>query len=368
MANQFPSSKTSPRTRQSTKDKAPRNKAAHNEASKDKSSRDKSPEDQPSQQREVAGIKVGLHPRNRHRERYDFRALIESSPELAGYVAVNAYGDESIDFADATAVKALNQALLQHHYRIQGWDIPEGYLCPPIPGRSDYLHHVADLLASADAGVIPTGEGVRVLDIGIGANGVYALIGQREYGWHFVGIDIDGVALDNVRRVIDRNPDIAAHIELRLQPDKKAYFRGAINAGELYDLTLCNPPFHASSAEAEAGTRRKWQNLGKQVHSPQLNFGGQSAELVCPGGEEAFISAMIAESKRFSTQCLWFTSLVSRSATLPAVYRALRSVGAVRVKTVEMAQGQKKSRFVAWSFFNENQQRAWHLRKEKATP
>ena len=90
-------------------------------------------------------VKEQLHPRNRFRAGYDFGRLIASSPRLAAFVAPNAYGNVSIDYADPAAVKALNQALLKDAYGLD-WDLPPDYLCPPIPGRSEYLHHLADLL------------------------------------------------------------------------------------------------------------------------------------------------------------------------------------------------------------------------------
>jgi 23S rRNA (adenine1618-N6)-methyltransferase len=36
------------------------------------------------------------------------------------------------------------------------------YLCPPIPGRADYIHYIADLLASNN-GIIPKGHGIQGL-------------------------------------------------------------------------------------------------------------------------------------------------------------------------------------------------------------
>ncbi len=47
--------------------------------------------------------KERLHTRNKHRERYDFKLLINSCPELAQYVTENKYGDETIDFFNAEA-------------------------------------------------------------------------------------------------------------------------------------------------------------------------------------------------------------------------------------------------------------------------
>lgn len=301
--------------------------------------------------------KAELHPRNRHRDRYDFAALVKACPELGAFVLKGPHGP-TVDFADARAVRLLNRAILQAAYGIAGWDIPEGYLCPPIPGRADYLHHAADLLAALDGGVIPRGGGVRVLDIGTGANLVYPLIGHREYGWSFVGTDIDKAALEAGRKTLKANPGFEAAIELRLQKDRGAIFEGVVKPGEVFDLSLCNPPFHASREEARAGAQRKWRNLGRETgaRTPPRNFGGQGAELWCEGGEAAFIVRMIEESARHPEACRCFTTLVSKSANLPAVHRTLRRVGAKGIRTIEMAQGQKKSRLVTWTFNQETTQ------------
>lgn len=291
-------------------------------------------------------VKAGLHPRNPHRGRYDFKRLIAASPELAAFVSLNGYGDESINFADPAAVKALNRALLLDCYGIGGGDIPAHFFCPPIPGRADYLHYLADLV-----GVAPIGASIRVLDIGTGANCVYPLIGHRAYGWQFVGSDIDPAALDNAQRILDGNPGLNEVIELRLQSSGKAIFSGIVKPGEVFDLSMCNPPFHASLPDAHAGTQRKWKNLGKQNHKkPLLNFGGQGAELWCEGGEAAFVCRMIEESVQHQAGFRWFTTLISKSASLPLVYRALKKAGVQDCRTIEMAQGQKKSRLVAWTF------------------
>ncbi len=292
--------------------------------------------------------KSGLHPRNQHRGQYNFDQLLETSPELAHFVKLNAYHNASIDFANPQAVKALNRALRLQFYGIHDWDIPAGYLCPPIPGRADYLHHVADLLALG--GNIPTGEQVRALDVGVGANVIYPLIGQRMYGWRFVGSDIDATALANARRIVKSNA-LDAVIELRLQVSPVHIFKGIIGEGETFDLSLCNPPFHASIDEASAGSRRKWHNLGRGgAVAPRLNFGGQGAELYCEGGEQVFIRRMIQESVQFAPQCRWFTTLVSKAASLPCIYRALKQAGVADMKTIDMTQGQKRSRIVAWTF------------------
>lgn len=304
-----------------------------------------------------------LHPRNRHGGRYDFPRLIQADAELGNYVGVNAHGELSIDFANPHAVKALNRAILKDSYRIQGWDIPPQNLCPSVPGRADYLHYLADLLADKNRGVIPATKTVQVLDIGTGANCIYPLIGASEFGWRFVATDINPAALENAQAILDANPALAQHIMLRLQPSPAAILKNMVLADEWFDLTMCNPPFHASLADARAGTQRKWQNLGKpeggRTTNPGLNFGGQEAELWCPGGEQSFIQQMIKESAQISTRCFWFSTLVSKAASLPGISAALKQSKVLEHKTIAMSQGQKKSRLIAWTFLNPVQQAAW---------
>ncbi len=284
--------------------------------------------------------KEGLHPRNRFRELYDFAKLSACSPALSAFVRPNAYGDASIDYADPEAVKALNQALLIHGYGLKMWDIPDGYLCPPIPGRSDYIHHLADLIGH-------TAERT-ILDVGTGANCIYPLVGASEYRWRFVATDIDPLAVRWAQKLVASNPSVAGRIECRLQRSAMECFKGVMKPGEFFDATMCNPPFHSSAAEATAGARRKATNLG--IKKAVLNFAGTNGELWCKGGELAFLRRMIAQSVECANQCRWFTTLVSKSDNLPSLQRALKSVKAADVKILEMAQGQKKSRILAWTF------------------
>jgi 23S rRNA (adenine1618-N6)-methyltransferase len=299
-----------------------------------------------------------LHSRNRHTGRYDFGQLTKSCPELAPFVSKNRFGDLSIDFAQPEAVKALNRALLKQFYGISKWDIPAGYLCPPIPGRSDYIHTLADLLASGNADKIPRGDQILGLDIGVGANAIYPIVGYCEYGWRFVGTETDPVAMKSAEWILTSNPELEGACELREQKSKNI-----IDQDEFFDFTVCNPPFHASLAEANAGSQRKWKNLGKAPESkkgaPKLNFGGQGAELWAPGGEIAFVQGMISESREIPKRILWFTTLLSKESNLLTVYHALNQAKVFETRTLDLFQGQKKSRIVAWTFLNTKQQADW---------
>jgi 23S rRNA (adenine1618-N6)-methyltransferase len=305
-------------------------------------------------------VKTELHPRNKGNERYDFEELILANTALKKYVFENKHGIISIDFANADAVLELNKALLFVHYDIKFWDIPAGYLCPPVPGRADYIHYLADLLTQSNNGKSIGNVAINCLDIGVGSNLIYPLIGIKTYNWSFIGSDIDPVALANAENIIKQNIDLDKHIKLRLQENRNSYFEGIIKEKEKYHLTMCNPPFHASAAEAEAANIRKVGNLKKEyISESSKNFGGQHAELWTRGGEVKFIKKMIAESVQFADSCLWFTSLVSRKENLYPIYNELELLKVPFYKTIEMAQGNKISRFVAWSFIDESKQKKW---------
>lgn len=302
-------------------------------------------------------LKSSLHPRNKHRSRYDFSALSKSCAALREFVQTNEFGDESIDFSNPLAVKTLNLALLKHFYGIEYWDIPADFLTPPIPGRADYVHYLADLI---DVELPAKQNKIRCLDIGVGANCIYPIIGVREYNWQFVGADIEPKALDAAQRIVDSNKLLSGNIELRLQTEVKAIFKGIIQPQDQFDITICNPPFHASKEAAEIGTKRKIKNLTNEKNSkPILNFGGKSNELWCEGGEAGFVHQMIQESALFAKNCAWFSTLVSKKENLKGIVKSLGKLPVAKHQIVEMKQGNKTSRFIAWSFLSEKELRNW---------
>jgi 23S rRNA (adenine1618-N6)-methyltransferase len=292
--------------------------------------------------------KTNLHPRNLHRGRYPFNELTKALPALRPYLTRNEQNETTINFTDPEAVKVLNQALLKHYYKIQSWDIPEGFLCPPIPGRADYLHYLADVLAEGNNGTTPTGPAVKVLDVGVGANCIYPLLGHQAYGWNFVGSEADYIAAAWAKKTVEEN-GLTKAIDIRKQTSYNHIFEGVIKPGEKFDITMCNPPFHSSSREVKEKSQRKWEKLGQDTGAG-LNFGGRNNELWCEGGEPRFLNKMMSESKQFARQCKWFSSLISQKTTLPGCYKSLDYLGAAEVKTIPMSQGQKVSRILVWRF------------------
>ncbi len=296
--------------------------------------------------------KPKFHPKNKHQQGYDFSKLCKVYPLLNELIFENKYQIITIDFSDPKAVKALNTALLFLHYNILYWNFPDDNLCPPIPGRVDYIHHLVSLLESSNIT-----KNIKVLDIGTGASCIYPLLGNAEYGWQFVGTDIDKKALENAQHIIDKNK-LTKEINLRFQPDRSHILKGVLSANDRFEAVVCNPPFHDSSEATIAATKRKLKGLGKETTFVR-NFGGKHNELWYKGGEKAFISTYMYESSLFKKQCCWFSTLVSKKENVRPIKVLLKKLKATEIKTIPMHQGNKITRIVTWTFLTKEEQKEW---------
>jgi 23S rRNA (adenine1618-N6)-methyltransferase len=266
----------------------------------------------------------------------------------------------SIEFSNPIAVRILNKSLLNHYYGIKNWDFPENNLCPPIPGRADYIHHIADLLAENNFGKIPKGDKITCLDIGMGASCIYPIIGNTEYDWKFIASDIDLKSINSARKIIESNDIIKNKIECRLQKNKNSIFKNIVKKEDKIDLIICNPPFHSSKEDAQKSTLRKLRNLSdKKVKKNHVKFAGANNEIIFEGGEIKFIENIVNESKLYSNNCYWFSTLVSKQSNLKKTYKLIDRNGAYFVKTIPMGTGNKSSRIVAWTYLSKEAQNKW---------
>jgi 23S rRNA (adenine1618-N6)-methyltransferase len=300
-----------------------------------------------------------FHPRSIHNDKYNFDELVAAHPELAPFLQKNKYDDMAVDFSDANAVLTLNQALLSHHYKVKSWSIPKGHLCPPIPGRADYLHYIADLLSESNEGIPPVGTKVKGLDIGTGVGCIYPILGNSIYGWKFVGTDINTDAINNSKNILGFNQTLKKNIKTRFQKSANHIFKDIIKHDEKFEFTMCNPPFYASLEEANNASDRKVKQLKvnkeKKGHTKAKikktsNFGGKNAELWCPGGEVSFIKKMIEESLAVKNQCRWFSTLVSNKDHLVQFDELLLKHKRAETRIIKMHHGQKISHILAWRF------------------
>ncbi|MBT3546138.1 MAG: 23S rRNA (adenine(1618)-N(6))-methyltransferase RlmF [Flavobacterium sp.] len=285
--------------------------------------------------------KPGLHPRNKHKNGYNFDVLTKHNKNIVSLITKNDYGTVTIDFSDPKAVKELNITLLEVHYGIQKWNFPDENLCPPIPGRVDYIHYVSDLLAESSIT-----DKITILDIGTGATCIYPLLGAKEYDWNFVATDIDLDSLHIAQDIITDN-NFDAKIILRQQFDEANILRGIIEKGDSFSAVICNPPFYKSETEAKGANARKSRNLGTNA---VRNFAGNNNELWYPGGEKAFLHNYLYQSSLYKDTSVWFTSLVSKKETIKSLQKSGEKLKVKEMKVIPMHQGNKVTRIVAWRF------------------
>lgn len=280
----------------------------------------------------------GLHPKNKFNNGYNFDDLIIKNPLLEEFVIKNKIDTITIDFSDPKAVKELNKSLLFTFDKLTVWDFPDENLCPPIPGRLDYIHYLADLVSSE--------ENIKVLDIGTGATCIYPLLGVAEYNWNFVASDIDLDSLDTAQDIIDDNK-LESKIELRQQLNEQQILKGILKDDDLFFAIMCNPPFYKSEAEAQGANRRKTRNLGNNA---VRNFSGNNNELWYVGGEKAFLHNYLYESSLFKEKSTWFTSLVSKKENIESLEKSSKKLGATAFKVIPMSQGNKVTRIACWRY------------------
>tara|TARA_R100000353_G_scaffold176130_2_gene149758 strand:- start:58873 stop:59739 length:867 start_codon:yes stop_codon:yes gene_type:complete len=280
-----------------------------------------------------------VHPKNPFQNNYNFEALIANHPPLKEFIFKNSYGNTTLNFADNKAVIALNTALLKTYFGINFWQIPEDNLCPPIPGRLDYLLHIADIFPQKE---------INLLDIGTGASLIYPILASQHFNWKCAASEVNKTSIRNAETIINKNPSLK-NIDLRQQKFKNQILNGIIKTTDSFNVVVCNPPFYKNKTEAEKHNKRKVRNLQLQEEK-QHNFGGLNNELWYKGGEVGFIKKMAEESVQFKQQVGWFTALVSQKENIKIVKRGINKTQPTQVKIVEMAHGNKQSRFIAWTF------------------
>lgn len=295
-----------------------------------------------------------MHKNNIHRSGYNFIKLCNVNPQLKEFLFDNNYQTKTIDFANPEAVKQLNTALLFEHYNIKFWEFTDENLCPPIPGRVEYIHILKDLLKSSGIS-----SNVTVFDIGTGASCIYPLLGHQVYSWNFVATDIDPKSVKQAQLNIDKN-NLTDKIQLRLQSDSSQIFNQILKPSDIFSASICNPPFFKSEEEMFKATSQKLKGLGKNGAAIR-NFSGGYNELCYKGGEKAFVHNYLYESSLFKTNCYWYTTLVSKKENVKSMFKSLNKLGATEIKTLPMQIGNKISRIIAWTFLSKDQQKKWNF-------
>uniref|UniRef100_A0AAV1TYH4 U6 small nuclear RNA (adenine-(43)-N(6))-methyltransferase n=1 Tax=Peronospora matthiolae TaxID=2874970 RepID=A0AAV1TYH4_9STRA len=290
------------------------------------------------------------HDRNRYKHKApDFYALGQQYAEFRHYLRnvddVNCRA--SLAWDDPFAVRELTKTLLLHDFGLH-WEIPINRLCPPLPNRLNYLHWIEDLLRQADWSkfvgqeqdlktTAVNEEIVSGIDVGTGANCIYALLGATMNKWRFIATEIDAESFACAKENVSRN-HLEAFITVKRTHTNRLLAEPLEGEplGHKFHFVMCNPPFFDNMDEADT--------------NPESSCMGSTNEMVFPGGEVAFIGRMIADSKDLQNRVLWFTSMVGRKASLRKLLALLRETKVRSTRTTEFFQGRTKRWGIAWTF------------------
>lgn len=283
--------------------------------------------------------------RNLYASEPNFAHLGQKYPDFGALFTDGSY----LDFTDPAAVMQLTKTLLLESFGLRV-SLPADRLCPPVPNRHNYILWLKDLLDSTSASYTETYETERKvtgLDIGTGASLIYPLLGcAQRPGWSFVATDIDAESLVSARANAHANG-----LDSRIRVVDRA--GGASNAliplDELEDLdtldfVMTNPPFYASDDELLDLAARKAQ-------PPHSACTGAAVEMVCEGGEVAFVGRMVEESLVLRDRVQWYTAMLGKQSSLETLIERLRGHGITNFAATTFIQGSRTRRWaLGWSF------------------
>ncbi|OKL62360.1 hypothetical protein UA08_03054 [Talaromyces atroroseus] len=261
--------------------------------------------------------------RNIYKREIDFRALALESPEFAKRLKTN----DQLDFTDPESVRQLTKSLLARDFEL-AVDLPDDRLCPPVPNRLNYILWLQDLLdTSSRTGDDQYDPNRQVL-------GLDMVLLQS---------DIDDRNISSSRQTVSKNKLENRVKIIETKPDDPLIPFEKLNVDRL-DFVMCNPPFYESEEELTSSAAAK-------SRPPFTACTGSAVEMITPGGEVAFVSAIVMQSVDLKTRVLWFTSMLGKLSSVSVIVQKLLDIGIKNWAVTEFVQGKGTRRWaVGWSF------------------
>ncbi|KAF3048379.1 hypothetical protein E8E12_011745 [Didymella heteroderae] len=277
----------------------------------------------------------------------DFKALAKADPDFKQTWQTCS---GKLNFQDPTTLQALSKAILRVDFGLE-LSLPDDRLCPPIPNRWNYVSWIQGLLDSTSPDYTnkyePDKE-VIGLDIGTGASGIYAMLCMRSRPrWTICATDIDKASFESAAANFAKNNLLSRTKLLQTTSEMPLIPLEALGTQRL-DVTLCNPPFFTDPTEMEKSLSGEGKATG-----PNAICTGSNNEMVCPGGDLAFVTRIVEESLALRGKVTWYSSMLGKFSSAKAIVELLKSYSitnwAVGVLEPGIKTGTKRW-IVAWSF------------------
>ncbi|KAJ8880520.1 hypothetical protein PR048_016990 [Dryococelus australis] len=293
---------------------------------------------------------IRCHPRIMYCTPPNFKEMAIRYPKFRKFAIQELSGRMTIDFKNPAALQALTITLLEKDFGLNV-EIPLDRLVPTVPSRFNYVLWIEDLLQAAGS----AGIEVRGIDIGAGASCIYSLLAAKTKGWHMLATEVDSdsykYAVENVHR------NNLQHLVQVKQTDTGVVLQGIVSEGQQYDFCMCNPPFFSSEEELDSESKSR-SPARPPPHSCRT---GSPSDVVVSGGEVAFISRIIEESKELGTMIRIYSSLLGHKSSMDPVKSLLQKAGVSSMVDTAFCQGRTTRWYIAWTFVAScNLQQAQH--------
>ena len=266
----------------------------------------------------------------------DFLILIKEFPELKKYIIKhndNKIEEFSFDWSNNDLSLLMTKSILKYYFNIQYYDIPKGFLIPPIPSRLNYLNLIHSLIKDIKE------ENIIGIDIGTGANIIYPILGNSVYNWKFICTEINNESYNNARIILQKN-NLEEDINLIKQDNKNNIFLGILNRENKYSFSMCNPPYYDYEQEIKIEDKKR---------DSEFNFD----EVYYKEGELGFFQRYLEESICYKKNIFLYTILIGKKSNSEIIYDKINTYnGIIKLCNIKKIQTGNNVRYIIyWSFY-----------------
>ncbi|XP_055376277.1 U6 small nuclear RNA (adenine-(43)-N(6))-methyltransferase [Condylostylus longicornis] len=280
-----------------------------------------------------------MHPRNIYKDPPDYVELAIKYPNFRAVSKLELNGKVSVNLKNPEALKQLSKTLLLKDFQLD-IEFPEKSLIPTIPLRLNYILWMEDLINFFNLTKV---EGI---DIGCGGAAIYSILAARKNYWKMIGLEADQENVDFATLNIKKN-NLEELVYIFQQMNDvifKDLFELEQNMTRKFTFCMCNPPFYEHQDNLPQNRQYRKRK------APRNEATGKFAELVCDGGEVAFVKKIICESLVYKDKILIYSSLLGHKKSVFEVLQFLRTKNVENILQTEFCQGNTTRWGVAWSF------------------
>ena len=265
----------------------------------------------------------------------DFLILIKEFPELKKYIIKHDEKIEefSFDWSNNDLSLLMTKSILNYYFNIKYYDIPKGFLIPPVPSRLNYLNLINELIKDIEK------ENIIGVDIGTGANIIYPILGNSIYNWKFICSEINNESYNNAKLILQKN-NLEENINLIKQENKNNIFVSIINQENKYTFSMCNPPYYDYEQEIKIEDKKR---------DTEYNFD----EVYYEKGELGFFERYFEESICYKKNIFLFTILIGKKSNSEIIYDKINSYNNI-IKLCDIKKimtGNNVRYIIYWSFY-----------------